>query len=183
MEHISFTEVTPDVLGNEVERRTLSGPLNTTDVAVNHYELGPGERLAGLHAHMDQEEVFIVVEGETMFKTMDGEVAVGENELIRFAPGEFQSGKNDSDGEAVVFALGAPRDSEDVRVTLTCSECGHDSMCPSVLGNQEVLVCPNCDDESAAACPECGRDELRVTLSEEKRPISICQNCGVESRR
>jgi len=55
---------------------------------------------------------------------MDGEVTVSEGEVIRFAPGEFQSGKNDSDGEVVAFAMGAPRDSEDVRVPQDCPECG-----------------------------------------------------------
>jgi len=54
--------------------------------------------------------------GEATVETMDGEATVGEAALIRFATGEFQSGKNDSDGQVVTFAMSAPRDSEDGRV-------------------------------------------------------------------
>jgi hypothetical protein len=78
---------------------------------------------------------------------MDGEVTVGEDEAIRFAPGEYQSGKNDSDGEVVAFALGAPRDSEDVRIPQECPECGHDNL-RAIPG----------DDGFDLRCPECGAE-------------------------
>ena len=100
-----------------------------------------------MHAHMDQEEVFVILEGEATFETMDGEVTVGEAEVIRFAPGEFQSGKNDSDEEVVAFAMGAPRDSEDVRLPQDCPECGHDN----------VRAIPG-DDGFDFQCPECGAE-------------------------
>jgi transcription elongation factor Elf1 len=131
---------------------------------------------------MDQEEVFIVVEGEATFETMDGEVAVGEDEVIRFAPGEFQSGKNDSEERVVAFALGAPRDSEDVRIPLECPECSHGDRRPMIVDNREVLVCPNCGVESAAECPECGQNSMRAILSgDTEKPVGVCRNCGAES--
>jgi len=148
MEHISINEIEPSAFGSDIDRRGLSEPLGTTDLALNRYRLDPGERFSGgMHAHMDQEEVFVIVEGEATFETMDGEVTVGEGEAIRFASGEFQSGKNDSDGEVFAFALGAPRDSEDVRVPQDCPECGHDNM-QAIPG----------DDGFDLQCPECGAE-------------------------
>ena len=148
MEKVSIGDVEPNALGSDVDRRGLSGPLGTTDFAINRYRLDPGERFSGgMHAHMDQEEVFVIVEGEATFETMNGEVTVSEAEVIRFAPGEFQSGKNDSDGEVVAFAMGAPRDSEDVRLPQNCPECGHDN----------VRAIPG-DDGFDLQCPECGAE-------------------------
>jgi uncharacterized cupin superfamily protein len=148
MEKVSIGDVEPNAFGSDIDRRGLSDPLGTTDLALNRYRLDPGERFSGgMHAHMDQEEVFVIVEGEATFETMDGEVTVGEAEVIRFAPGEFQSGKNDSDGEVVAFAMGAPRDSEDVRLPQNCPECGHDN----------VRAIPG-DDGFDLQCPECGAE-------------------------
>ena len=148
MEKVSIGDVEPNAFGSDIDRRGLSTPLETTDFALNRYRLDPGERFSGgMHAHMDQEEVFVIVEGEATFETMDGEVTVGEAEVIRFAPGEFQSGKNDSDGEVVAFAMGAPRDSEDVRLPRNCPECGHDN----------VRAIPG-DDGFDLQCPDCGAE-------------------------
>ena len=148
MEKVSIGDVEPNAFGSDIDRRGLSDPLETTDFALNRYRLDPGERFSGgMHAHMDQEEVFVIVEGEATFETMDGEVTVGEAEVIRFAPGEFQSGKNDSDGEVLAFAMGAPRDSEDVRLPQNCPECGHDNM-RAIPGDDGFdLQCPDCGAE------------------------------------
>jgi len=148
MEKVSIGDVEPNAFGSDIDRRGLSDPLGTTDLALNRYRLDPGERFSGgMHAHMDQEEVFVILEGEATFETMNGEVTVSEAEVIRFAPGEFQSGKNDSDGEVVAFAMGAPRDSEDVRLPQNCPECGHDN----------VRAIPG-DDGFDLQCPDCGAE-------------------------
>ncbi|WP_432507992.1 cupin domain-containing protein [Halorubrum ezzemoulense] len=148
MERVSIDEVEPSALGSDVDRRGLSEPLGATDVALNRYRLDPGERFSGgLHTHMDQEEIFVVVEGEATFETMDGDVSVGAGEAVRFAPSEFQSGKNDGDEPVVAFALGAPRDSEDVRIPQECPECGHENM----------RAVPS-DDGFDLRCPECGAE-------------------------
>jgi len=125
MRKVTIDDLEPDVLGEGSDRRGLSDPLGTTDVAINHYRLGPGEGFpAGLHAHMDQEEVFLVLDGEASFETMDGEVTVGSGEAIRFSPGEFQSGRNASGSELTAVAIGAPRETEDVRIPVDCPDCG-----------------------------------------------------------
>ena len=47
----------------DIDRRGLSDPLDTDDVAINRYRLEPDERFtSAIHTHMDQEEVFVVVQ-------------------------------------------------------------------------------------------------------------------------
>ena len=148
MDKVSIGDVEANAFESDIDRRGLSDPLGTTDLALNRYRLAPGERFSGgMHAHMDQEEVFVIVEGEATFETMDGEVTVGESEAIRFEPGEFQSGKNDSDGDVVAFAMGAPRDSADVRLPQNCPECGHDNVRAIPGENGFDLECPDCGAE------------------------------------
>jgi uncharacterized cupin superfamily protein len=153
MQHVDIDDVEPSAIGSDIDRRGLSDPLDTEDVAVNYYRLEPGERLSGnLHTHMDQEEVFVVVSGEATFETPEAEVTVAEDQAIRFAPGEYQSGYNDGDAELVVLALGAPRGSRDVRVPQECPECGHEDMraVPAEDGEGFVLQCPDCEAELSA---------------------------------
>jgi hypothetical protein len=184
MKKISINDVDPGTFDTEIhaDRRSLSEPLNTSDVAITYYVLESGERFSGsVHTHMDQEEVFFVIRGTATFEmraprsgadgrtgsnegrkrpsdrasrprsglradeatreTKDGEITVGKNEAIRFAPGEFQSGRNDTNSEVVAFALGAPRDSEYVRI----------SRIP-VLDDKDIS-CPNCDRDSIRLWP------------------------------
>jgi uncharacterized cupin superfamily protein len=180
MERVLIDSVEPSVRENEIVRRDLSDPLGTTDVAINHYRLAPGERFpGGLHAHMDQEEVFVVLEGEATYETMGGEITVREGEAIRFAPGEFQSGKNASDSELMVCAMGAPRDSEDIRIPIECLECDHDNMRLVLGGDRPTFVCPDCSAERIPqGCPECGYDEMRVVLGDET--VVACPDCETE---
>ena len=146
MERVAIDEVPPTSFETVLDRRGLSDPLGTTDVALNRYRLAPTQRLStGLHAHADQEEVFVVVEGELAFETEAGEVVVHEGEAVRFAPGEFQSGKNDSDDDVVLFAVGAPRETTDIRVPKECPECGHGEMRVVAGEDGDSLECPNCD--------------------------------------
>jgi uncharacterized cupin superfamily protein len=140
--------------GADLDRRALTGPLGTTDLAINYYRLDPGEGFSGgLHAHLDQEEVFYVIEGTATFETMADagdeptEVTVDADEAVRFAPGEYQSGRNAGDEPVVALALGAPRDSEDVRVPQECRDCGHESMRAVPGDGGFTLVCPECGTE------------------------------------
>lgn len=157
MERVSIEDVDPTTTDDHRshDRRVLTDALGTSDVAVVHYALEPGERFSGsTHAHLDQEEVFLVVDGEATFETEDGEIIVGPNEAIRFGRGEFQSGYNDGDERVMAFALGAPRDSTDVRIShiagygdISCPECGHEDM----------AIDPT-EADSELGCPECGAD-------------------------
>ena len=188
MERISVDSVEPRSFGGGVERRGLTRALDANDVAINHYRVPPGDRLAGLHAHLDQAEVFVVVEGEPTFETLADPggtgrtVDVAAGEAVRFPPGEFQSGVNNSDREAVLYALGAPPHSEDVRVPLTCAECGNDDLQLSFGGDGPDLVCPDCGAETDPACAECGSDRKRIQLADDgETPVDVCLDCGAES--
>ncbi|WP_435155839.1 cupin domain-containing protein [Haladaptatus sp. DFWS20] len=180
MKKISIDGVNAD--DPDIDRRKLSEPLGTTDVAINHYRLAPGEELpGGLHAHLDQEEVFVVLDGEATFETIDGRVTVESDEAIRFAPGEFQSGKNQSDTVLVVLAMGAPRDTDDVRFPLPCPTCGNDEIRFGMTDDELIFVCPECDAEHVPQpCPGCDHDDMRVTLGGGDGTIVVCQGCGAE---
>ncbi|ADB62262.1 Cupin 2 conserved barrel domain protein [Haloterrigena turkmenica DSM 5511] len=161
----------PDDEALHADRRALADPLGTDHLAITRYVLEPGERFSGsVHAHTDQEEVFVVLEGEATFELGAAvgdeatervdEVTVAEGEVVRFAPGEFQSGRNAGDDRVVALALGAPRDSKDVRIARIP---GLDD------GN---IACPDCDcdhmrlsrtDETDFECPDC---EATLVLEE-----------------
>ena len=160
MRKVAFDDVDPATFDPERrthDRRPLTDALNLADVAIVRYVLEPGERFSGaVHAHADQEEIFVVLEGTATFETPDGEVTVGPDEAIRFAPGEFQSGYNAGDDEVVALALGAPRDTEKVWVSripergqdVACPACGRESMRFGHEGEAD-LVCPDCGTESS----------------------------------
>lgn len=154
METVTIDAVEPDPEGeSEIDRRPLAEPLGTTDLAVNYYALDPDESLVGgLHAHMDQEEVFVVLEGTVSFETtsdpaVDPEtVAVGPREAVRFGRGEYQMGYNAGDEGAVVLALGAPEESTQGRVPRTCSDCGDSEYQDTVVVDEQLRVqCPSCE--------------------------------------
>lgn len=53
--------------------RHLTGPLGVTDLAINYYELKPGDSFAfASHDHETQEEVFYIQSGTATFETEDG---------------------------------------------------------------------------------------------------------------
>ena len=77
---------------------------------------------------------------------------MGRDECIRFAPGEFQWGKNDSDERVVGLALGAPganHDFAEFESITVCRECGEET-------SHDLAV----TDEGAFhfTCEECGTE-------------------------
>lgn len=175
MERTAVSDIdAPDSSGH-----SLTDALGTEYIAAHWYHLSPGEGLpGGLHAHVDQEEVFLVVAGVAAFETLEGEVHVEAGEAIRFAPGEYQSGRNAGDTELDVLALGAPRDSDDVRVPATCPDCGAGSL---RLETDDGLTfgCPACAAEHVpASCRDCGSDALAFTTDDGGDPVVECGDCG-----
>jgi uncharacterized cupin superfamily protein len=179
MKKVGIEKLKPTVLDDKSSRWELTEPLETTSLSLNRYRLEPGVGLpSGIHAHMDQEEVFIVLEGTATFETMDGPVTVDQGEAIRFAPGEFQSGKNEGDNDLVLLALGAPRNTEDVRIPVDCPDCHHQSLRLEYADGDLSFVCPGCEAEHIPrSCPECGHADLRVTLDDTSRTVVVCQTC------
>ncbi|KZN25225.1 cupin [Haladaptatus sp. R4] len=151
MEKVHVEDVAGQMSAADV-RRPVSKALGTEDMAINYYELAPGDSFAfGYHAHDDQEEVFYIQSGTATFETEDGDVVVGAGEAIRFARGEFQRGVNEGDDRVVALALGAPRDTENVEMYRDCPECGERTQNEiEMVGDKEALVtiCSDCGAET-----------------------------------
>jgi len=156
MQKTTIDDIEPIAPGSgDVDRRGLSAPLETTDLAMNYYALDSGEAFSGgLHTHLDQEEVFYVIEGTATLETKADANAESETthvsagEAIRFAPGEFQQGRNESDERVTALALGAPKGSTEGRVPQPCPECG----------DSDVLAVVVNDGGMSLECPECGTE-------------------------
>ncbi len=148
MERVRVDDV-DNRLGPAAEKRPLSRALGTTGVAVNYYELAPGDSFAfGYHRHAAQEEVFVVESGTATFETEDGPVEVGAGEAVRFAPGEFQRGVNAGDERVRALALGAPTDGETTAILRACAGCGERTP-------QAIEMAPD-GDALLARCEDCG---------------------------
>lgn len=160
MEKVDLDGVDQAALSGTADRRDVSAALGATDVAVAYYELEPGEAFSGgFHAHLDQEELFFVLEGEATWDTEAGEAAVtlGSGEAVRFEPGEFQHGYNDS-GELVrALAVGAPPGMDETVSRFTCPACGE-------YGEHDVHL-DETHGVTVTECRACG-NEIRTELGD-----------------
>lgn len=156
MEKVTIDEVDtqPNPLRVHEIRRPVSAALGTTDVAMNYFELQPGESFSGgLHTHHDQEEIFYIESGVATFDVgIDREtVRVAAGEVIRFAPGEFQTGSVPADGEPVVgWAIGAPGSRHDwgaLESVVPCRECGEETIHATTLTEEARFQfrCTDCE--------------------------------------
>lgn len=155
MEHVRIDDVENSVQPAAVMRH-LTDPLGLTDLAINYYELEPGDSFAfAYHSHEIQEEVFYIQSGTATFDTEDGPIDVSAGEIIRFGRDEFQRGWNRGDERVIALALGAPLD----------------------YGHQPKLRhCPSCD----------GMTHNRLERDHEdgeERVVAYCEDCGTETGR
>ena len=125
MEHVRLADLERVSSLSPATVLTVPGrALGTTDVAINYFELEPGDALGyDYHRHRDQEEVFFVRSGIVTFRTESGPVAVSADELIRFGPDEFQLGENRGTDRAVVLGLGAPAETTEIQYRRRCPAC------------------------------------------------------------
>jgi uncharacterized cupin superfamily protein len=139
-------------MGPASVKRPLGKALGTEHMGMRFYELEPGESTAfGYHAHENQEEVFYVVDGTLTFETEEGDVTVREGEAVRFAPGEFQQSRNDTDGRVRTLGIGAPADSGELTLLRECPECDErtDQDIDSVDGGAVLVTrCVDCGTET-----------------------------------
>jgi quercetin dioxygenase-like cupin family protein len=139
-------------LGVHSLRKPVSSALGAEHFAMNYFELQPGESFSGgLHTHHDQEEVFYVMEGTVEFEVgMEREeVVVEAGELIRFAPGEYQTGWNQGDDPVSGWALGAPgaqHDWDELESVVDCRECGEETPHATTINENGrfELTCNDC---------------------------------------
>lgn len=141
--------------------RQLTEPLGATDVAINYYELEPGDSFAfAYHRHGVQEELFYVQEGTATFETEPEPVEVDAGEVVRFPPGEFQRGWNHGDEPVVALALGAPLEYGEQVKLRDCLECGEAT--DSDLERRADADAPG-GAVVVAVCKECGAETGRWT--------------------
>jgi len=130
----------------------LTDALGATGMALNFYELDPGESFAyGFHAHERQEEVFYVQTGTVTFRTSGEPVVVEAGEVVRFGPGEYQRGVNEGDEHVVALALGAPQDAGETEILRYCETCGEETPQSLELADDKsaiVVRCLTCDGET-----------------------------------
>jgi uncharacterized cupin superfamily protein len=133
-------------------KRPLGTALEAERVALNYYELAPGEAFGfGYHRHPDQEELFYVLDGTATFETEAGETEVGAGEAVRFAPGEWQRGTNEGDEDVRALAIGAPADADDAEIRRDCPTCGERtgaSVEPTDDRGALLTVCVECGTET-----------------------------------
>jgi uncharacterized cupin superfamily protein len=151
MEKVRIEEIDSRIGPAEV-KRPLTAALGATDLALNYYELAPGDSFAfGFHAHGEQEEVFYVQSGTVTFETEDGPVEADAGEVVRFAPGEYQRGVNRGEHRVVALALGAPKESGDLDVRRDCPACEErtgNAIRRADDGDGLVTVCEDCGTET-----------------------------------
>lgn len=136
--------------------RTLTKPLELTDLAINYYELEPGDSFAyAYHNHEIQEEVFYVQAGTATFETETGDVDVGPGEIIRFDRGEFQRGWNRGDERVIALAMGAPLEYGTQVKLRDCETCGEQTDTRLEREDEDG------EPVTVAYCTECGTESGR----------------------
>ncbi|WP_267641524.1 cupin domain-containing protein [Haloarchaeobius amylolyticus] len=153
MEKVTIADVNSR-MGPAAVKRRLTDALGATDMALNYYELAPGDSLGfGYHSHGAQEEVFYVQTGTVTFETEDGDVAVDAGEVIRFGPGEHQLGTNEGDERATVLAMGAPQDAGELHMVRECPDCGERT--------EQDIELTEARDAIVTRCVDCGAETGR----------------------
>ncbi len=156
MEKVTIDDIDPlDTSLQADVYKPLSPFLETEDVSLNYYELAPGDQFGfELHTHYDQEEVFYIQSGTVTFETRDGDLEIEAGEVVRFAPGDFQIGRNEGDERVRAITLGAPKDSREVEYYRSCPTCEERT---EQSAERE-------DDALAIRCNICGEVTHRITF-------------------
>ncbi len=181
MDSVVVDDITTEPFEEAVSIASLGDALSLESVAINRFRLESGARLPwGLHAHEDQEEVFLVTEGAVTFETLTDEHVIEAGAVIGFHPGEFQVGTNPADHPATVVAIGAPPDSRDIRVPLPCPDCPERAM--RIDHDEGGLVCPTCGGERSGQCPDCGAETVEARPGSNADEIRhVCRSCSFET--
>ena len=155
------------IVGAPDVKRPIGAAVGATNLAINHYGIGPGESMSfGFHAHADQEEVYYVERGSLTFETEDGETLATAGDVVRSPPGEYKQGVNRGDERATVLAIGAPAGMGETDIRRACPECGErTSQTIEVVGGGDL----------SPAELQAGGAGQAVVLR--------CLDCGVETGR
>jgi mannose-6-phosphate isomerase-like protein (cupin superfamily) len=136
------------------------------DFAMVVFELKPGESFSGApHTHLNQEELFYVLEGTATWELAAGPgaeretVEVGPNELIHFhADDVYQTGSNRSDGVVRAISIGSPgarHGWEGARGLADCPACGEETVHTFVPTEDAEDVRMPALEEIVITCTDC----------------------------
>ena len=99
---VSFGRLNPD----SGERfQTLRRELGVNGFGINLIILEPRQR-GRIHAHREQEEVYLVIEGELTLGIEGEERVLGKDEIVRVGPAVRRQLVNRGPGRLVLLALG-----------------------------------------------------------------------------
>jgi mannose-6-phosphate isomerase-like protein (cupin superfamily) len=90
-----------------MEARFARGPLELEQSGMTYFRLAPGFRVPFGHKHVDQEEVYVVVNGSARIKIDDEILDLSEWDAVR-VPGDVVRNLEAGDEGAEVLAFGAP---------------------------------------------------------------------------
>jgi len=166
MEKVSIDDVetVPHFMGANTNRKPLSRAIDGLGFATTYLELEPGEAFSGgLHAHTDQEELFVVLEGTATWETKAGagdeptRTEVGPMEAIHFGMGDaYQTGRNETDDVVRGLAIGAPGSRHTwagTEALVDCETCGEETV-HTFEGEGRM---PDIEDMTIT-CAECGTE-------------------------
>ena len=86
--------------------RVLLAETDNSTFRIHCY--GPKSGENGLHAHIDEDHVFVVLQGEAQFYDLDGALPVlKKHQALMLPKGCFYSFSNDTDGPLVMLRFGA----------------------------------------------------------------------------
>ncbi|WP_436911492.1 cupin domain-containing protein [Halosimplex marinum] len=108
--HVAVGEIEPTPDRPSVQR-SVSDAAGLENVAVNRYEVEPGEAVPlAYHYHDEQEEVFYVLSGVLTVETPDETYEVGAGEAFVVEPDSPQRAHvpESADERAVALVVGAP---------------------------------------------------------------------------
>lgn len=91
--------------GNEFTVKTVIPDEEVTKCRVNFVELEPGNYAYGYHYHEANEEIFYIISGVGVIRTVDGDIEVKAGDIIGFPTGEKGAHvmKNESENEKLVY--------------------------------------------------------------------------------
>jgi len=91
--------------GNEFTVKTIIPREEATKCRANFVELDPGNNAYGYHYHEANEEVFYIISGTGVIRTINGEIQVKTGDAIGFPTGQKGAHviRNESENEKLVY--------------------------------------------------------------------------------
>ena len=90
-----------------VENTDLAKQLEAQQLGARLWRLGPGQA-STLHRHFDQEEMYVVLEGEGRIRVDEEVLTLKARDFLLVEPDSSRQVFNDTDGDALWLVVGAP---------------------------------------------------------------------------